>query len=151
MKIAIAADHGGFELKEVIRTWMEKEAYEVLDCGTDSTESVDYPAYGQKVAEEVVSGRVDRGIVICGTGIGIGLAANKVCGIRCALCHDVFSAKASRAHNDANMLSLGARVIGIGLALEIVDAWLKADFEAGRHTRRVAAITAIEEKSRDES
>lgn len=147
MKIAIAADHGGFELKEELVSYLTEEGYQVEDLGTHAKASVDYPAYGEKAARLVVDGKVDKGIVVCGTGIGIGISANKVKGIRCALCHDVFSAKASRAHNDANMLSLGGRVIGSGLAKEIVSAWLGGSFEGGRHQRRVDEIRKIEDQS----
>ena len=146
MKIAIASDHGGFDLKQTIVAFLAEMDYDYTDLGTHSTDSVDYPEYGRKVGEEVAAGNFDLGIVICGTGIGIGIAANKVPGIRCALCHDIFSAKATRNHNDSNMLSMGGRVIGPGLALEIVKTWLGADFEGGRHQRRVDAITEIEKE-----
>lgn len=142
MKIAIGSDHGGFNLKEVIKKSFEDEV-EFIDYGTDSNESVDYPDFGQAVAEAVASGDVDRGIVICGTGIGISIAANKVKGIRCALCNGLFSAKMSRNHNDANVLALGARVIGDGLAIEIVKVFLQEEFEGGRHSKRVEKINRI--------
>ncbi len=138
--IGIGSDHGGFELKEEIRKYLIEEGYEVRDYGTDSTESVDYPEYGRKVAHAVVDGHIDRGIVICGTGIGISLAANKVKGIRCALCSDTYSARMSVAHNNANMLAMGGRVIGVDLAKEVVKAWLNEEFEGGRHERRVNKI-----------
>lgn len=146
MKIAIASDHGGYELKQTVVAYLKEKGYDYTDFGTNSEASVDYPEYGRKVGQEVAAGNFDRGIVICGTGIGIGIAANKVAGIRCALCHDVFSAKATRNHNDSNMLSMGGRVIGSGLALEIVETWLHADFEGGRHQRRIDAICDIEKE-----
>jgi ribose 5-phosphate isomerase B len=149
MKIAIASDHGGFELKQTVVAYLADKGYDYTDFGTHNEESVDYPSYGRKVGEEVASGRYDRGIVICGTGIGIGIAANKVTGIRCALCHDIFSARATRNHNDSNMLSMGGRVIGPGLALEIVETWLGAEFEGGRHQRRVDAISEIEKENKE--
>ena len=143
MKLGIGSDHGGFQLKETIREFLAKEGIECVDYGTYSTDSVDYPDYGEKVARAVVAGEVDRAIVICGTGIGISIAANKVDGIRCALCGDTYSAKMSRQHNDANVLALGARVLGEDLALEILRVWLESDFEAGRHLRRVEKISNI--------
>jgi len=146
MKIAIASDHGGFELKQTVVAYLQEKGFDYTDFGTHSEESVDYPTYGRKVGEEVAAGRFDRGIVICGTGIGIGISANKVPGIRCALCHDCFSAKATRNHNDSNMLSMGGRVIGPGLALEIVEIWLGADFSGGRHQRRIDAICEMEKE-----
>jgi ribose 5-phosphate isomerase B len=144
MKIGIGSDHGGYELKEVVKDYLEKQGIDVVDYGTNSKDSVDYPDYGKSVAEAVVSKEVDRGIVICGTGIGISIAANKVKGIRCALCGDTYSARMSREHNDANMLSLGARVLGVDLALEIVGTWLKSEFQGGRHEKRVNKISDIE-------
>ncbi|SHH22218.1 ribose 5-phosphate isomerase B [Tepidibacter thalassicus] len=146
MKIGIGSDHGGYNLKEEIKKHLESKGHEVVDFGTDSIESVDYPDYGLAVAEAVVDNKVELGIVCCGTGIGISLAANKVPGIRCAVVSDVFSAKMSKAHNNANMLSLGERVVGRGLALEIVDAWLETSFEGDRHLRRVNKLTEIENK-----
>lgn len=140
MKIGIGSDHGGFELKEHIKEYLKEKGVEYVDYGTNSLESVDYPDYGKKVAEAVVRKEVDRGIVICGTGIGISIAANKVRGIRCALCGDTFSARMSRLHNDANVLALGGRVLGVGLALDIVDAFLHGEFEGGRHTNRINKI-----------
>ncbi len=143
MKIGIGSDHGGFELKESIKEYLKQEGIEYVDYGTNSTESVDYPDFGKKVAEAVVSKEVDRGIVICGTGIGISISANKVSGIRCALCGDTFSARMSRAHNNANILALGGRVTGVGLALDIVKEFLEGEFEGGRHARRVNKIDEI--------
>ena len=145
MKITIGSDHGAVELKEEIKKVLaEFEGVEVKDVGTFGTDSVDYPDIAEKVCADVTSGQSDRGIVLCGTGIGISIAANKISGIRCALCHDVFSAKKSREHNDANVLAMGGRVIGFGSASEIVRAWMTTDFEGGRHERRVNKIMALE-------
>ena len=147
MKIGLGCDHGGFNLKLEIIKHLESKGIECVDYGTNNDlDSVDYPIYGEAVANAVVNKDVDYGIVCCGTGIGISLAANKVPGIRCAVVSDVFSAKMSKAHNNANMLSLGERVLGRGLALEIVDAWINTDFEGDRHSRRVDMINKIEEK-----
>jgi len=137
MKIVLACDHGGFQLKETIKEHLVTNGYDVNDIGVYNTESVDYPDYGKKAAEIVACNEADRGIIICGTGIGISIAANKVKGIRCALCTNEFMARMSRMHNNANMLALGGRVIGKGLALNIVDTWISTDFEGGRHERRV--------------
>ena len=135
-KIAVASDHGGFELKEIIIGYLFSKDVEVIDCGTDSPVSVDYPLFGKKCAEMVASGKADRGIVVCGSGIGISIAANKVKGIRCALCTSVEMAKLSRQHNNANMLALGGRLTETTLALEIMEAWLNTEFEGGRHKNR---------------
>ena len=143
MKIGIGSDHGGFPLKESIKLYLEGQDIEYIDYGTNSLDSVDYPDYGKKVAEAVVNGEVDRAIVICGTGIGISIAANKVKGIRCALCSDTYSARMSMEHNNANVLALGGRVLGVDLALEIVKTWLDGKFEGGRHERRVNKINEI--------
>jgi ribose 5-phosphate isomerase B len=143
MKIVLACDHGGFELKEAVREHLTKKGYEVNDIGVYDTTSVDYPDYGKKAAE-LVSGSDDKGIVICGTGIGISIAANKVHGIRCALCTNEYMARMSRMHNDANMLALGNRVIGQGVALDIVDVWLSTEFEGGRHLNRINKMMEIE-------
>ena len=137
MKIAIASDHGGFALKEKVREHLEAHLVEVIDLGTYSEESVDYPTYGKLCGEAVVSGEADLGIVVCGTGIGISIAANKVKGVRCGLCTSVEMARLTKQHNNANVLALGGRTTPENLALEIVDAWLEADFEGGRHQRRV--------------
>ncbi len=145
MKIGLGSDHGGFELKEHIKEYLEKEGIEYIDYGTYSADSVDYPDYGKKLSQAVVSGEVDRGIAICGTGIGISIACNKVKGIRCALCSDTYSARMSVEHNNANILALGGRVLGKDLALEIVSTWLKAKFQGGRHERRINKISSIEE------
>lgn len=144
MKVAIGADHGGYRLKEDIKGLLEDLGVDYKDFGTYSTESVDYPDVALPVAQSVADGLFDRGILICGTGIGIGIAANKVKGIRAALVHDTFSAHACREHNDANVLTMGERVIGPGLARDIVTLWLATDFEGGRHERRVEKIMAIE-------
>jgi len=139
--IAIGSDHGGFELKAEIMKHLEERGFEYRDYGTYSDASCDYPVYGRAVAEAVASGECDRGILICGTGIGISITANKVPGIRAALCSDCFSAEATREHNDANILAMGARVVGAGLALKIVDTFLDTPFSNDpRHVRRIAAI-----------
>ena len=144
MKIVIGSDHGAVELKEEVKKVLAEFEVEVNDVGTFGTDSVDYPDIAEKVCAEVVSGAAERGIALCGTGIGISIAANKIKGIRCALCHDVFSAKMSREHNNANVLAMGGRVIGYGPAGEIVRAWIAAEFEGGRHERRVNKIMALE-------
>lgn len=146
MKIGVGSDHGGYYLKEELKEYMKELGIDVVDFGTDSTDSVDYPDYGEIVAKAVAKKEVDRGLVICGTGIGISLAANKVKGIRCALCGDVYSAKMSRAHNNANMIALGGRVVGVDLAKEILQAYLSTEFEGGRHERRVDKINDIEDR-----
>ena len=147
MKIGLGSDHGGYNLKLEIINYLQSKNIECVDFGTNNAQdSVDYPIYGEKVANAVISKEVDYGIVCCGTGIGISLAANKVPGIRCAVVSDVFSAKMSKAHNNANMLSLGERVLGKGLALEIVEAWINTEFEGDRHLRRVSMIEDIEKK-----
>ena len=146
MRIAVGSDHGGLELKECIKGFLLKEGIEYTDFGTLNTNSVDYPDFAQNVASVVASGEYDRGILCCGTGIGISIAANKVHGIRAALCGDCYSAKMSRRHNDANILCLGGRVTGPGLALEIVNSWLKTGFDGGRHQNRIDKITDMERK-----
>lgn len=146
MKVALGSDHGGFFLKKDIVKHLEDKGVEVMDFGTYTEASCDYPDFGEKVGEEVAAKNYDFGILICGTGIGISISANKVPGIRAALCSDTFSAHACREHNDANILALGARVVGPGLALDIVDSFLDAKFQAGRHKRRVDKITEIEKK-----
>ena len=144
MKMAIACDHSALDLKEEVKALLAARGIEIEDFGTYSTDSCHYPIYGARAAQAVADGRCDLGIVICGTGIGISMAANKVKGIRCALCSDTFSAKMTRIHNNSNMLALGARVIGVELAKEIVNAWLDAEFEGGRHQVRIDMITALE-------
>ena len=144
MNIAMACDHGGLRLKNVLKEYLLVNGYEVEDFGTNSEDSCDYPDYAGKAAKAVASGACDKGVVVCGTGIGVSITANKVNGIRCALCHDVFSAKATRAHNDSNMIAMGQRVIGEGLALEILKAWLSTEFEGGRHVQRIEKMMAYE-------
>lgn len=137
MKIALASDHAGFELKNELVAYVATLGYETEDLGTHSLESVNYPTYGKLVGEAVASGRFDLGILVCGTGIGIGIAANKVPGIRCATCSEPYSAMLSRQHNDANILALGARVVGDGMAKLMVKSWLEAEFEGERHSLRI--------------
>ena len=144
MKIALGSDHGGYALKCDIIQLLEKLGHEYKDFGCYSTESCDYPDFGRAAAEAVASGACDRGIVICTTGIGISIAANKVKGIRCALCSEPLSAEMTRRHNDANMLAMGAGIVGKNLAENIVDTFLNTQFEGGRHERRVNALMAIE-------
>ena len=144
--IAIGSDHGGFALKQEIMRHLEAAGYAFKDFGTYSADSCDYPVYGEAVARAVASGEFERGILICGTGIGISISANKVKGVRAALCGDCYSAEMTRRHNDANILALGARVLGTGLALKIVDTFLATEFEGGRHARRVAMIHDIENR-----
>lgn len=147
MKITIGSDHGAVDLKEEVKLVLKEMGdIEVKDVGTFGTESVDYPDIAEKVCADVVSGVADRGIVLCGTGIGISIASNKIKGIRCALCTDVYSARMSREHNDANVLAMGGRVTGFGPAGEIVRVWVKTEFTGGRHGRRVGKIMALEEK-----
>ena len=144
MRIAIGNDHTAVELKNIIREHPEKKGYEVINIGTDSGESCDYPVYGKKVGTCVASGEADLGIAVCGTGIGISLAANKVKGIRACVCSEPYSARLSRQHNNTNVLAFGARVVGSEMAKMIVDEWLGAKFEGGRHARRVGQIMEIE-------
>jgi len=146
--IAIGCDHGGYELKQEVMKLLEEKGLEYKDYGTYSTESCDYPIYGEAVARAVADGECEKGIIICGTGIGISMAANKVKGIRAALCGDCYSAEMTRRHNDANILAMGARTLGSGLALKIVETFLSTEFEGGRHARRVALISDIEERER---
>lgn len=146
MKVTIGSDHGATALKEEVKLILKEYDIEVTDVGTFGTTSVDYPDIAEKICADVVSGKADRGIALCGTGIGISIACNKVKGIRCALCNDVYSAKMCRQHNDANVLAMGGRVLGFGPAGEIVRAFIEGKFEGGRHERRVAKIMAIEEK-----
>lgn len=147
MKVAIGADGAGFRLKEDIKALIAELGHEVEDVGCNCVESVDYPDYAIPVCEKVTRGEADRGILICGTGIGMTIAANKYPGIRCALVHDLFSAKATREHNDSNVLAMGERVIGPGLAQEIVRVWLGTDFsQIDRHQRRIDKISALESK-----
>ncbi len=140
MKIAIGCDHAGFELKEKIKEFLISMGHEVLDLGCYSKESVDYPEYGVKVARTVAYGEAERGILICGTGIGMSMVANRIPGVRAALCHELFTTRMSRLHNDANVLVMGGRVIGDILALEMVKVFLETPFEGGRHERRIKMI-----------
>jgi len=146
MKVAIASDHGGVNIREEIKGLMTDMGIEFEDFGCECGTSVDYPDYALPVAEKVANGEFDRGILICGTGIGMSIAANKVKGIRCALVHDMFSAKATREHNDSNILAMGERVIGPGLAREIAKIWLTTDYEGGRHDNRIGKIKTYENK-----
>ena len=146
MKVALGADHGGFRLKEEIKKLLDQLGIPCTDLGTFSENSVDYPDFALEVAERVAKGEFDRGIICCGTGIGVNIVANKVPGIRAALCHDTFSAKATREHNDSNILTMGERVVGIGLATEVVKVWLATPFSGERHARRIAKIAEIEKK-----
>lgn len=141
MKIAMGCDHGGYALKESVKRHLTEQGHEVVDCGTYGLESVDYPEFSRKAAKAVAAGECEKGIVICTTGIGVSIVANKVPGIRCALCHDVTTARLTREHNDANMLSIGAGVVGENVAMDIVDTFLTTAFSEGeRHKRRIAAI-----------
>lgn len=144
MRVALGSDHRGYELKEAILKHLEAQGLEVQDLGTHSTDSVDYPKYGFAVGNAIIKGEADLGIAICGTGQGIAMAANKISGIRAAVCSETFSARMAREHNNANVLTLGGRVIGVGLALDIVDIFLKTKFAGGRHARRVNLISDIE-------
>lgn len=144
MKIAIASDHTGIELKSEIIKYLKELGHTVDDFGTNDAERVDYPIYGKKVAEEVAKGKYDGGVLICGTGIGISLAANKVKGIRAAVCSEPYSAQLSKRHNNSNIIAFGARVVGVDLAKMIVKEWSEAEFEGGRHAKRVGLISKIE-------
>ncbi|MCP2238896.1 ribose 5-phosphate isomerase B [Thermoanaerobacterium thermosaccharolyticum] len=144
--IAIGSDHGGYELKEAIKKHLDEKGIEYKDFGTFSEESVDYPDFALKVAEAVASGEFEKGILLCGTGVGISIAANKVPGIRAAHVSDAFSARYSKEHNNANVLCMGGRVVGPGLAAILVDEWLNAEFQGGRHQKRLDKITEIEKK-----
>jgi ribose 5-phosphate isomerase B len=146
MKIALGCDHGGFELKEDLKNFLIEQGYEVIDYGTNSPEMIDYPDIAFPLAKDVAKGKCERGIICCGTGVGVSIAANKVHGIRAANCHDTFSARASREHNNANILTLGGRVIGKGLAQEIVQVWLNSEFIEGRHLRRINKISDYEKQ-----
>ena len=148
MKVAIASDHGGINIREEIKSLMDEMGIQYEDFGCDCKTSVDYPDYALPVAEKVAAGEFDRGILVCGTGIGMSIAANKVKGIRCALVHDVYSAKLTRQHNDTNMIAMGERVIGPGLAREIAQAWLSEEFEGGRHANRIGKIADYENKNK---
>lgn len=144
MKIAMGCDHGGYALKETIKKMLVEQGHEVKDCGTYSADSCDYPVFGEAAARAVACGECERGIVICTTGIGISISANKVKGVRCALCSDTLSAEMTRRHNNANMLAMGAGMVGRNLAERMVEVFLYTEFEGGRHERRVALLDAIE-------
>lgn len=146
MKIAMGNDHTALEMKGAIKAHLEERGHEILDVGTNSTESCDYPAYGEKVGQAVASGEADLGIAICGTGVGISLAANQVKGIRACVCSEPYTAKLSRMHNDSNVLAYGSRVIGIEMAKMITDEWLEAVYEGGRHQTRVDMLTKIADR-----
>lgn len=142
--IAIACDHGGYALKEKVKKHLAEAGYEVKDFGTNSLDSCDYPDYAAPAAKAVASGECEKGVLICTTGIGVSIVANKVDGVRCALCSDPLSAEMTRRHNDTNMLAMGAGIVGENLALKIVDTWITTEFEGGRHQRRVDKIMALE-------
>ncbi len=144
--IVIGSDHGGLNLKSALNSYLTRRGYEVTDAGTNSDASVDYPDFGQKVAEAVIAGQAELGILICGTGIGMSIAANKIPGIRAALVTDVFMARMAREHNNANILVLGGRVLDEQKACDLVGAWLDASFEGGRHQNRLDKITSLEQK-----
>jgi len=147
--IALACDHGAYALKETVKSWLLEHGYSVEDFGTHSAESVDYPAFGAAAARAVARGQCEQGIVLCTSGVGMSIATNKICGIRCALCTDTLMAELTRKHNDANMLALGAGITGELLSLRIVETFLTTGFEGGRHQRRVDKISALEEVSID--
>jgi len=144
LQVAIGSDHGGFRLKTEIIAYLKERGIDYEDYGTYSTDSVDYPDFARAVAEAVAGGKFERGILCCGTGIGVSIAANKVAGIRAALCHDTFSARMAGEHNMANIITMGERVIGFGIARDIVEAWLNAKFAGGRHAQRLEKIAVIE-------
>lgn len=145
MKIAIAADHGGFELKEELKEALKKKGgIEVVDLGAFNAESVDYPDFGAALARRVASGEFERGILICGSGIGISIAANKIKGIRAALCHNAYTAEMARKHNDANIIAMGGRIVDKATAIQMTEIFLNTEFEGGRHARRVEKISALE-------
>lgn len=145
MKIAMGNDHGGTELKWVIKKYLEEKGHEIVNFGTDTNDSCDYPVFAKKVADAVVAKEVDCGILICGTGVGISIAANKVKGIRAAVCSDTTTARLVKQHNNANILAFGARIVGVELAKDICDAYLESEFEGDRHNRRIAMIHELEE------
>lgn len=146
-KIAVAADHAGFPLKEPVIKYLKSEGFDVLDFGTNSTEAVDYPDYAEKVGEAIKDGKADMGVVLCGSGVGACVAANKIPGVRAGLCHDTFSARQGREDDDTNVLCMGARVVGESLALEILKAFVKADFSGlERHVRRLNKVISVEKR-----
>ena len=142
--IAFGCDHGGFDLKDIVINHLKEAGYTVIDCGCDSTASVDYPIYADKVCNTITEGKADLGILICGTGLGMSIAANKHAGIRASACENTFSARMTREHNDANILCLGARVIGAGLCLDMVDLFVTTEFAGGRHQKRVDMLNALD-------
>ena len=144
--VALGADHAGFQLKEALKGWLIEHGYQVVDHGTHSAESVDYPDYAAQVAEAVADHKVERGVLVCGTGIGMTIAANKVPGVRAALCSDIYTARMSREHNDANVLTLGGRLMGPEMALDILKMWLETDFAGDRHRRRIGKIADLERR-----
>ena len=144
--IALGADHAGFHLKETLKAWLIDQGFQIVDYGTHSPDPVDYPDYAAQVAEAVAAQKVDRGVLVCGTGVGMAMAANKVAGVRAALCLDLYTARMSREHNDANVLALGGRLMGPEMALDILRMWLGAEFAEGRHRRRVDKIAEIERR-----
>lgn len=146
MKISMACDHGGYNLKEELKAWLAEKGHEIVDCGCQSRESCDYADFVEPAARAVAEGTCERGIVLCTTGIGVSITANKVKGIRCALCSEPLSAEMTRRHNDANMLAIGAGMVGPMMARQIVEAFLTFEFEGGRHQRRINKITAVEER-----
>src|SRR5712691_5869789 len=146
MVIALGADHAGWELKEALKAWLIETGHQILDFGTHSTESVDYPDYALQVAESVASGKAERGVLVCGTGIGMAMSANKVPGVRAALCSDGFTARMSREHNDANVLALAGRLMESDMAVDILQLWLETEFSGGRHSRRLSKITDLERR-----
>ena len=150
-KIAIASDHGGFELKETVITHLLNDGWEIDDLGPNNEDSVDYPDYGIKLAEIIANKKAERGIVICGTGVGMSIVVNRFPGIRGTLCSDIYTAKMCREHNDSNILIMGGRIIGKGLASEIVDTWLNTAFEGGRHQRRLDKINEIDANLKSKS
>jgi len=151
MRIALGCDHCGFGLKQVLIKLVSEAGYGYEDAGCYDTSPADYPDFAQRVAEMVVAGKADRGILICSTGMGMSIAANKVKGIRAALCHDIFTARLARQHNDANVLCLGANVVGQGLAEEIVKAFLATEFEGGRHAHRLGKVKVMESKGKEDN
>jgi ribose 5-phosphate isomerase B len=144
--VALGADHAGFELKESLKSWLIEQGYQVLDFGAHAPDSVDYPDYAVQVAEAVADRKVERGVLICGTGIGMAITANKIPGVRAALCSDQYTARMSREHNDANVLTLGGRLMGADMAVEILSLWLTTEFAGDRHQRRLDKIAAIEQR-----
>jgi ribose 5-phosphate isomerase B len=143
-KVALGADHAGFAIKESLKSWLIDQNYQVLDYGTHSPEPVDYPDYAALVGEAVAAGKVERGVLVCGTGIGMAIAANKVGGVRAAACSDLYTARMSREHNDANVLTLGGRLMGPDMALDILRMWLETPFAGDRHRRRIDKIGALD-------